>query len=238
MTRTLVRTAFLLVLVALSAAPAFAGPVTLRFSGELRYVLEAADAVQPWEEVPPEWPDITGLDTGMPYELTVTYEADTPGVNLFSDVIRYYEGAVSSAVFEVGPYSYTASDGDIFTNYGLPYGIGPDAAIVGLGQVQFQFGPELWSQAPGTPEIWNGNMILSYNDVGAFDGALPSSLQFAPFQGLQSLLLWEHRPAAGGGPFFEGPHTVVEQIAPVPEPATWALFGAGLALLAVRHIRR
>jgi hypothetical protein len=218
-----------------------AAPVTLRFSGDILDV---------WWDDDPEaaWTDLSAIDPGMPWHLTVTYDSDFPGHQHLDDTVPSplgavwsYNNAVTAASFVVGPHSYAASEGDIWTNYGLPYGFGPGWPAE-LGQVQFEFNPGLWTAiTAGSPAIWEGNMIVSYNDTGAFYGALPAFLDYAPLQGLQSHLLWERIPAAGGGGQFYSAHgqIAVEQIAAVPEPTTLSLLGAGAALfLARRYSRR
>jgi hypothetical protein len=231
-------------LLVISPIVASAAPVTLRLSGDIEGVVRPEDA--PWEDTS-WWTDLSGLLEGMPWQLTVTYDADLLGSQLVEPAdptiwggVWYYDDAVTDASFIVGPFSYTAIKGDIFTNYGLPYGIGPDPSIVGFGQVQFEFNPGLWVGAAGSPAISEGNMIVSYNDTGAIDGTLPEFLDFAPLQGLQSHLLWERIPAAGGGGQFYSAHgqIAVEQIAPVPEPTTLALLCGGVVVLLARRMRR
>jgi hypothetical protein len=241
MISTLGRLCLALIFVAVTAVSTFAAPVTLRFSGNIEDVVRPEDA--PWEDTS-WWTDLSALLEGMPWQLTVTYDSDAVGNQLIEPAdpaiwggVWSYDDAVTAASFVVGPYAYSATSGDIFTNYGLPYGIGPDPLIVGLGQVQFEFNPGLWVGAAGSPAIWEGNMIVSYNDTGAVDGTLPEFLDVAPFQGLQSHLLWERIPAAGGGGQFYSAHgqIAVEQIAAVPEPTTLALLGGGIVALIARR---
>jgi hypothetical protein len=184
------------------------------------------------------WP---GLVPGTPWALTFTLNTNAPasrpainppGCNFF---------AMGTASFTLGPHTYTHGGGAVRTNFAHPAGCTDTfAPEEPEGLITFHFqGP--WTQEPGAWDLGlaPANTLFSYYDLLATDGGLPIVPVLNPNPGLYDG--WEHEgfgdTGSFGGQFIP---TAFAQPAPVPEPATMTLFGAGLAaiLAARRKLRR
>ena len=214
-------------LAAAAAVPASATPITWQASSSLSGVWD------PYHQLP-------GLTAGTPWTLHITFEPDVPPRALGAegwDCNVYNVGAV--AIFQLGGFTYTQAGGQVFTNSILPVdncrSTAPSWSPPGL--IQFAWLGS-WTQEPGAWNLNNGPKIFmaGYYDAVHQDGSLPTIPAFGPggsFSGIEY---------EGGGNLFGfyssfNPHLVAAPTA-VPEPATLTMFGAGLALLARRRLRR
>ena len=182
-----------------------------------------------------------GLTAGTPWSLTVSFNPSAPPIRVLTPGCNQYSMGMSTLT--LGSYSYTHAGGQIFTNAALP-----EAGCIGMlpegeaGLIQFWFGTEGWqSDNPDAWRLsaWQGVTFAGYYDQLVKDGTLPVVPTFDPHQGQFGGMEIE----SGLGTLFFGGSArfqlVPEQPAPVPEPATLTLFGAGLAAaLAARRKRR
>jgi hypothetical protein len=215
----------------------WAAPITIQASGEIASKWDF-DGCPPGEEGGFYCePRLEQVYVGMPWQLTVTYETDSPrfsaGVGL--DAFVYYP-AIIGAEFQLGDFAYTNSgDGlqDLMTvNYFLPGGFG----VPGSGLVQFHFNSS-WVSVGGGPDFSQGLLVAGWNDLNAVDGSLPSSLDVSD-DPTWAFLMWQLLPDTIGVPIFFSEDfrpELVQEPAPVPEPSTWLLLGAGVSALAARR---
>jgi hypothetical protein len=182
-----------------------------------------------------------GLVPGTPWSLTVSFNpAAAPTITTFPGCNHY---ALSGSTLTLGPYSYSNSRGSAITNSALPeigcFGAMPEGPS---GLIQFWYGTGDWMSAdPNAWDLarWGGVTFAGYYDLLATDGTLPVVPTFNPVQGQYAGMEIENEPPLGGLLFGGIPRfqLVDPQPAPIPEPATMALFGAGLAALIARRRR-
>jgi hypothetical protein len=223
-----------LVVVAITAASAHAAPITFRASGVIDYILDLDE--------PPDFPAMLGpIAVGTLWQLDVTFESTTPGVNLGPPDVFKYENAILDTTFQLGSFLYTRSDGDISVNTGLVFAGYGDG---GPGLVQFQWSPG-WNVPVGAPDLNamnNGITVFSWNDINAVDGSLPTTPTVAANQGFLSGLIWTTIAPLGSMPHEFGSSDVnvdLVQVSEVPEPSTLLMLGLGVAGFAVvRRSRR
>src|SRR5687768_282765 len=103
--RVTVRLFAVFVLLSLSPIAASSAPVTLRFTGTIDGVVRPEDSGFPPEETS-WWTDLSALTEGMPWQLTVTYDAEFVGNQLVEPAdptvwggIWLYDDAVTAASF-------------------------------------------------------------------------------------------------------------------------------------------
>ena len=163
-----------LVVLVLASTSAWAAPITFSASGSIDYW---------WDKPAPGAPLVLeAVAVGMPWQLDITFDPDTPGRNPSPTMPTTfdYPDAVIAAEFQLGDFFYT-NDGTtgsrrpiLMTNMGLPLGAGP-GGLAGDGLVQFQFFGG-WAGGDGGPDLnaGYGFLIASWNAVNAVDGSLPA----------------------------------------------------------------
>jgi hypothetical protein len=222
--------AFLLSLLPHVAA---AGPVTLRAFG---FITDKYDYEQEPDVVSD--PILDAVPLGSPWELVVRYDPAAAGTPTFDESVPAfrYDNAILDARLSVNGFEYAQSGGDIYTNTSL---LAYEPGFGGWGLVQFVWFEGGWSIPVGGPNL-NVNFgltMFSYLDAAALDGALPANPVASPiqdgFRGFEWMTFgsWENTRAAG----MSSPDVNVEQLSEVPEPATLALLGVGVAMLVVRR---
>lgn len=220
--RAAVRSAlFAVICGVIGASNAWAIPITWEASGVLNYVIVSSPPGDPLE----------GIHVGTEWTLELTFDSESPGTLAHpgTSPTYVYQDAVS-ARFRLGEYDYTNPNGDIFINADLPV-IGHSTSLGGPGLVQFQF-LDGWLGGAGGPDLnfGIGLLLLSYNDLNAIDGSLPSVPNRAPNQSALGGLMWGLNYSQFGSSSFNP--------VPVPEPASMLLVGTGLALIAARLRKR
>lgn len=172
-----------------------------------------------------------GLDVGTPWSLTFELNPSAPVSFTTAPGCNGYYGALGASTLTLGPYTYTASGGTVYTQHDFPGGGCNAGGIVRSGQIQFLFNPE-----SDDPDAWALEIFfLSYVDAVARDGSLPLAPSYVPGSyGVQvtNFGVPDYYWQRFGPTMFE---VLDGQSAPVPEPATMTLFGAGLAALIARR---
>jgi hypothetical protein len=203
----------LLVLVT-TAAPAAADTITWFASNEVTGIMTPSNA-------------LATLTIGTPWSLAINFDADAPAHNIrgISGCNQY---PVASSALTLGPYTYNSSGGLILTQHGFPASA-CDAPVSLEGLLQFVI-PVGTSADAGAWPLASSSLLINFFNAPP-DGSLPTTPP-----SLASIYLW------GGDIYWRnlGPvqfQAVVDEPAPVPEPATLTMLGAGLAAL-IAHRRR
>ncbi|HYB93603.1 MAG TPA: PEP-CTERM sorting domain-containing protein [Vicinamibacterales bacterium] len=221
--RASMRIGVLLVVALLVSASARAASITWIDSGSVTFVSDRAN--------------LPGLTIGTPWALEITFDPDAPGNRLPGSVPggECYTYSTQSTTFTLGGFTYSRGPGKIWTNSNLP---GQGCSSAQTGRIQFEFVGG-WIQEAGA---WNLNQFIFlpyYTDV-VRDGSLPRTP--TPVGSVDALDFWGG--FADGRPFIAfqdaqfTPALLDDQPAPVPEPATIAMMGVGLAWGIGRSQRR
>jgi hypothetical protein len=164
----------------------------------------------------------TAIDIGALFTWTVTFDPLTPNQASCPPGSGLYSGAITGSTLSIGAYSWTGGAGSIEAN--APQGTCGDFNT-GVSFREFN-----WSgDAPdGTRLPFEVVATLFY--LLPSDGSVPT---LPP----PSARVQVNSPfAAAGGP--SALTEVSEVPVPVPEPATMALVGSGLAMMLGRRLRR
>src|SRR5687768_4458342 len=152
------------------SSPVLADPITWKASNEVFNVNDRMNF----------WP---GLVPGTPWELTVTFDPQSPPTVLSPGCNVYSAGP---ATFNLGGFTYSHSGGAIYTNAGLP----EVGCLMGLpegeaGLIQFLWGSG-WDEAPGAWRLNDafGILLAGYYDLNVKDGKLPTAPVFDPNGGI------------------------------------------------------
>jgi hypothetical protein len=206
-----------------SSGLASSAPITFRASGVI-------DSV--WDD--PTDPFLADVPVGTPWQLDVVLDLEIGGEpGLFPDSYFYYDTDLS-AEFQLGEFRY-ANDGTGFlvTNYSLI----PTIPSAGPGQVsQRFFGWESIGKT-GAPDLTQGLLTVSWNDVNALDGSLPTSPELALIQSELSGLRYQTFSALSGFTSDYRPFLVATEPTPIPEPSTLFLLGAGVVAVVANRVR-
>jgi hypothetical protein len=212
-----------------TAGSASAAPITWQASGQISL---SNDPFALW--------GLSAIPVGTPWALEVTFDPDSPGMAIPSSMPTFrYPGAISVAHFQAGAFAYTntSPSSEIWINSALPVS-GAWISLAGTGLVQFQWASGGWSGGGGGPNLNNGVMIATYNDMNAASGAIPTVPDRSSAQSALGGLLWDTHPGPSGPPFKGQLFSPSFNPVLAPEPATWILVGTGVSALVVRRRRR
>jgi hypothetical protein len=207
---------------AIGVMPVAAAPLTWEASGSL------ASRTDPPGFLPP--PGLSGIAVGTPWTLDITFDPDAAGAHQAicpaSAPTFYYPTAILFTRFQLDGFTYTNTTGAIAVNADLP-AVGCQSGLGGPGLVQFVWQGGWVGGGVGGPDLNNGLLLASYNDLQAVLGALPLlGPQVSGVQGAFTGLEWDAVRAQFTSSFTP---------AAVPEPATGLLVAAGLVALLARR---
>lgn len=219
---------------------ASAAPITFRIAGEITGK-EGRDSDEFCDrDTGCRAPSLREIYIGMPWELLVTFDPDTPGDAWWGGDSVFLYPAISGATFKLGDYVYTHPGFEgplqsystfIGVNFYLPLGVA--APGTGLVQIHINGG---WTSDDGGPALSPGLMVVTWRDQDAIDGSLPSSTDSAA----PSAFFWQYLPDTCCLGFGSDTFAMsdVEPPAPVPEPSTLVFLGAGLVIAARSRFTR
>lgn len=145
--------------------------------------------------------------------------------------------ATFGGVFE-GLYSFTPSTSDSSIGIDYAFRVGSSPLFHGrldYGRTTGKFSiPFIWTQTVQQDDMIEFDLFLSGTASVAFGVAELDALNTFKITTIDLPPGYSFRPDADG---FLSKFGAAAPITPVPEPATWALFSAGLALLAWRRRR-
>jgi hypothetical protein len=205
-----------------SANVAWSAPITFRASGVIESVSDD-----------PTDPFLADVPVGTPWQLDVVLDLDIGGEPGLVPNSYFFFDTDLSAEFQLGEFRYV-NDGTSFlvTNYSLI----PAIPVAGPGQVSQRFFSWESIGAPGAPDLSQGFLTVSWNDLNALDGSLPAFPALAPIQSELAGLRYQTFTGLSGFASDYRPFLVTEPT-PVPEPSTLILLGAGVVAIAANRFR-
>lgn len=164
----------------------------------------------------------TAIDIGAPFSWTVTFDPATPNQAGCPPGSGEYSGAITGSTLNIGQYSWTGGSGAIEAN--------APAGNCGNFNTGVSFREFNWSgDAPAGTR-------LPFEVVATLFYLLPSDGSIPTIPPPSARVQVNSPFASAGGP--SALTEVTEVPLPVPEPATMALVGSGLAMMLGRRLRR
>jgi hypothetical protein len=224
-------------LLLLTAVPSSAGTIVWFASGELTAVNDPPINRLPDGSLVPVWGD---LKVGTPWSLTVEVDPAAPisaRLGSFGASLQNCNAyPVGASTFTLGGFTYTQPGGELFTNF-VPFGGCASSIGFDTGMMSFHWFDD-WSHERGAWDL-SGVMIAMYTELLETDGGLPATPTPTSSGQLSNFLFYVNFNGPPGPSFNAAFNPVaLTQAAPVPEPATMTMLGAGLAALIARRRRR
>lgn len=219
---TMLRTLAILMLAMATTGVAWSAPITFRASGVVETVSDD-----------PTDPFLAAVPVGTPWQLDVVLDLDIGGEPGLVPNSYFFFDTDLSAEFQLGDFRYVnGGSGFLVTNYSLI----PTIPSAGPGQVSQRFFGWESIGASGAPDLTQGLLTVSWNDLNALAGSLPASPQLAPTQSELAGLRFQTFSGLSGFTSDYRPFLVTEPT-PIPEPSTLILLGAGVVAMAANRFR-